>query len=227
MRKKNIIITARQAREADDYTINTLGIPGILLMERAGRAVALEAVNLAHKLRGGFPKAKIAVFCGKGNNGGDGLVCARYLVSAGMSVTIYLINDNFLRFSERPIDAQWFCYRKTPYSKISQKNHIKQLKKTFMADIIIDAIFGIGFHGIPAGIYKDSIEFINSRHSPVISIDVPSGLDATTGIAKGSVVSADITTTFGFEKKGFYKKQGLFSCGQVKIIDIGLMLKGA
>jgi ADP-dependent NAD(P)H-hydrate dehydratase / NAD(P)H-hydrate epimerase len=97
------------------------------------------------------------------------------------------------------------------------------LKKQFKPDIIVDAIFGTGFHGRPDSVYEKIIEHINSCSARVLAIDIPSGLNATTGIVESAAVRADMTVAMGFAKAGFYKNDGPAFCGKIKVVDIGLI----
>jgi len=202
-------VTAKQAGVIDHITINRHGIPGIILMERAGRAVAEEVLLVAKKRHNANARPKVAVFCGKGNNGGDGLVCARYLLSAGLDVQVHLL------FSKNKLKGDAFY-------NIHALKKFNPLKKSFRADIIIDAVFGTGFYGRPDPACESVIKLINSNTAYTIAVDVPSGIDATTGIAQGAAVIADKTVTMGFAKTGFYKNNGLSHCGEIKVADIGL-----
>jgi ADP-dependent NAD(P)H-hydrate dehydratase / NAD(P)H-hydrate epimerase len=202
-------LSASQVRALDKHTINKYGIPSIVLMERAGRAVAQEVLLFVKRLRADIANPKVAVFCGKGNNGGDGMVCARYLSSAGLSVQVYLLCAK----SKLKGDAY--------YNMLTIKK-FNRLKKTFKSDIIIDAIFGTGFHGRPDSDYESVIKAINRNPAYKIAVDVPSGLDATTGKVEGSAVAVDKTVTMGFPKTGFYKNDGPLYCGKIKVVDIGL-----
>jgi ADP-dependent NAD(P)H-hydrate dehydratase / NAD(P)H-hydrate epimerase len=202
-------LTAKQARRVDENTIKKHGIPGIILMERAGRSVAEEALAALKRLKPQKAKPKIAIFCGKGNNGGDGMVCARYLVSAGLDVQVYLLCEK----SKLKGDA---------FFNMLTIKKFNRLKIPFKADIIIDAIFGTGFKGKASSFYEGIISNINSSTAYKIAVDVPSGLDATTGMARGAAVVADKTITMGFTKTGFYKNNGPAFCGAIKVADIGL-----
>jgi ADP-dependent NAD(P)H-hydrate dehydratase / NAD(P)H-hydrate epimerase len=219
------ILTKEQAKKADFYTIHTHGTPGIILMERAGRAAAYEVLSLAGCLRLKTRSLRVSIFCGKGNNGGDGLVCARYLQSAGIDVGIYLMcGRNHLK-SDAAHNMLFFEKRKAPFSEITDKAGINLLKKPLKSDIIIDAIFGTGFYGRPDSLHEKAIKLLNNQPAYRLAIDIPSGLDATTGIAQGAVVTADMTVAMGFAKAGFFKNNGPFCCGKIHIADIGLQLQ--
>jgi ADP-dependent NAD(P)H-hydrate dehydratase / NAD(P)H-hydrate epimerase len=207
----NKILTAKQIRDIDENTIINHGVPSAILMERAGKAVAAETLLALKHLRLKHFGSRVAIFCGKGNNGGDGMVCGRYLLSVGLNVKIYLIAKK----SELKGDA---------FFNMLTIKKFNRLKKNIKADIIIDAIFGTGFHGKPGTFFERVIKRINMNEAYKISVDVPSGLDATTGIAGGSAVIADKTVTMGFAKTGFYKNDGPFYCGKISVADIGLRI---
>jgi len=209
-------------RRIDSLNIEQGGIPSIILMERAGRGVAKELVRLSKLLKGKKRAPRVAIFCGKGNNGGDGLVCARYLLSSGIDVGIYLLCKLSLLTGEAAANALALIKQGVTIYEIESKAKFSSITRSFNADIIVDSIFGIGFKGIPKGYYCEVIEFINSQKACIVSVDVPSGLDATTGIARAEAIIADQTITIGFSKTGFYKNDGPTYCGKIKIIDIGL-----
>lgn len=206
----------------DKFNIERVGVPSIVLMERAGREVAKEVLIAASCLKYKKQSVRVAIFCGKGNNGGDGLVCARYLLSKGISVKIYLLCEFNLLTSGPVSSAQALKHKGVTISEINTIADFRRLKKTFNANIIVDSIFGIGFKGRPNRLYHDVIEFLNCQRARIISVDVPSGLDATTGLANSAAVIADQTVTFGFAKKGFYENDGPLYCGKIDIADIGL-----
>lgn len=215
-------LTSAQMRRLDSLNINKCGIPSALLMERAGRAAAARVLQAMKRLKPGGSTAKAAVFCGRGNNGGDGLVCARYLISQGLRTEIYLLPGSKPLTADAYINNLILEKQGRPVYKIRHASGLKGLKRPLKADIIVDSIFGTGFKGEPRGVYAEAIEFINTQEAYIISVDVPSGLDATAGTAKGPAVIADQTVTFGFAKKGFYKNDGPVYCGKIKVADIGL-----
>jgi ADP-dependent NAD(P)H-hydrate dehydratase / NAD(P)H-hydrate epimerase len=222
---REILVTKEQAKKADFYTIHTLGTPGIILMERAGRAAAYEVLCLADRFKLKTRSLRVSIFCGRGNNGGDGLVCARYLLGAGIEVSLYLMCRRSQLKSDAAHNMLALEKRKTPFTEITDTGKINVLKKPLKSDIIIDAIFGTGFHGRPDRLHEKIIKLLNNQPARRVAIDIPSGLDATTGIAQGAVIIADITVAMGFAKAGFYKNDGPFCCGKIQVADIGLQLK--
>ncbi|RLG52258.1 MAG: bifunctional ADP-dependent NAD(P)H-hydrate dehydratase/NAD(P)H-hydrate epimerase [Thermoproteota archaeon] len=188
-----------------------LGVTKLLLMENAGAAVARNALKILGSSKG----KRILVFCGRGNNGGDGLVAARHLVGTGADVKVFLIggepkakealyNYNIMRRCDLSVDVQL----------IRSKD---QLSKITGADLIIDALLGTGTKGAPRGLIADAIEFINSLNVPVLSIDTPSGLDPFTGEVEGTSVKANVTVTFHSMKPGLRGDL----CGKIVVEKIG------
>ncbi|MFH1715674.1 MAG: NAD(P)H-hydrate epimerase [Elusimicrobiota bacterium] len=216
------ILTANEMRIFDDWAINSIGIPGIILMENAGRAVADEVYNSYFAKKSGY--SQVDVFCGMGNNGGDGLVAARHLLIRDIKVKVYVVGgisglsaDSELNFRIlRKIGAVV-----TPILTEKDLSRVKLGKK----DVIVDALFGIGLNRDIYGIHKDTIEFMNSAKFPIISVDVPSGLNANTGEDWGACIHAKKTVTFSFPKRGFQVKSGKEAVGKVIIADIGSFKK--
>ncbi|NQT95857.1 MAG: NAD(P)H-hydrate epimerase, partial [Candidatus Omnitrophica bacterium] len=191
------------------------------LMENAGRSMA-EAVIRCCERSNARKRPTAAIFCGKGNNGGDGLACARYLITNKIKTAIYICTDkSFLKGDSLTNLRILYSYGIKPHFTTTRKS-FDRLKKNFIAGIIVDAIFGIGFTGKATGIYKDIIEFINAQGAYILAVDTPSGLNATTGKVDGLCVMADNTIACGFAKKGFYKREGPEHCGRVSVVDIGL-----
>ncbi|MDP8296937.1 MAG: NAD(P)H-hydrate epimerase [Candidatus Orphnella occulta] len=215
-------VTSAQMKKIDKFTIEHGGVPSVILMERAGREVAKEVLSLARALKNKKKQVSVAIFCGKGNNGGDGLVCARYLLSKGIDLKIYLSCSSDQLTGGPFFNAQALKNQGVAINEVKTIHSLRRLKKIFDANIIVDSIFGIGFQGTPNNFYEEMIEFLNSWKAHIISVDVPSGLDATTGIARAAAIIADKTVTFGFTKKGFNKNDGPVYCGKVNVVDIGL-----
>lgn len=202
--------TSEQAKDFDQYAQKNLGMPSIILMENAGRNVAYIAMDMLEKEK----EKTIYIICGKGNNGGDGLVAARHLINFGYQVKIYLIGKSEELKGDPEINFG-----------ILEKMNV-HMEKDFAtlntSDLIIDAIFGIGLSSDVKEPYKSVIEKINSLGKPVLSVDVPSGLDATSGKILGSAVEATKTVTFVAPKTGFYQNDGPQVCGKIVVADIGI-----
>ena len=197
-------------RAADEAAISS-GTPAVVLMERAGRSVA----RTARRVAGGAYGRRAAVVCGKGSNGGDGFVAARYLARAGMSVTCMAV-----------LDAQ--------RSKAAAGRHLELMETEGVAlrpfserllsgsNVVIDAIFGTGFKGRPEGDAAIAIEAINAVPAPVVSVDIPSGVDGASGVSRGVSVQASVTVAMGAEKLGTANSPGAGPAGSVEVADIGI-----
>jgi NAD(P)H-hydrate epimerase len=162
------------------------------------------------------------VLCGKGNNAGDGFVCARQLLNEGFDVLIYLLYNPSLIKGDAKVN---YNILKKVGSKIrsfygkQQKQNFKKIKEEInKSSLIIDAVFGIGFKGRLPDELIELFSKINALNKKLLALDVPSGLNADSGKANPICLKADYTITFGLAKKGFYKNQGPKSCGKV-IID--------
>ncbi|MFH1683279.1 MAG: NAD(P)H-hydrate epimerase [Candidatus Margulisiibacteriota bacterium] len=201
-------ISVAQAQAFDRFAQEKLGIPSLILMENAGRGVAEEAVKLVSRLVG----SRVAIVCGVGNNGGDGLVAARHLLNAGVKVQVFIVG----KLSKLKADP------KTNYH-ILKKMGIAKFVRRFPknCDLIIDALFGIGLKAEVRKPYSDIICLMNESGKPILAVDVPSGLDADTGKVLGVVVKAKRTVTFVASKKGFSKARKY--CGKIIVRDIGVI----
>jgi NAD(P)H-hydrate epimerase len=213
--------TREQARAFDECAIKTLGIPSLVLMENAGRGAAEVLRSFeAH----GFLKGRVVICCGKGNNGGDGLVMARHLANAGIDVLVLL----FANPAELSPDAalEW---------KITQNMHLRSqvwaddsLDEAKLAIVfekaqwIVDALFGTGLTGPVRPPFDRIIEVINASRKRVFAVDIPSGLDADTGEPTGSTIRAAFTATFVAHKIGFLNRTSNEWTGPVRVVDIGI-----
>jgi hydroxyethylthiazole kinase-like uncharacterized protein yjeF len=184
------IVTAAEMREIDRATSERFGVPSLTLMENAGAAVARHV--LSH-----YPAAeKIVLFCGKGNNGGDGFVAARHLQQAGKTVQVILLAD---RVDLRGDAAAMFENLLIPAVVVHSSDDFKgeQVRLALPADLYLDAILGTGFKPPVLGLYADAIAFLNSTEVPVVAVDIPSGADAdATAPQQGIIARADSIITF-------------------------------
>ncbi|MCJ7497371.1 MAG: NAD(P)H-hydrate dehydratase [candidate division Zixibacteria bacterium] len=210
------LVTSEQMRKIDKTTIEEIGIPGLELMEKAGLGLALLAKKILNEK---VEDEKVVIFCGKGNNGGDGFVVGRYLASWGAEVEFYLlgkkeeVKDNALVNLKKAIDLN------LPLKEVLKE---KELPSELKANLIVDAIFGTGFKGKTSGVEEKAILLMNSTPIKVLSIDIPSGLDADTGLVEGVCVKADATPTMGLPKIGQFFFPGKSYCGKVEVVDIGI-----
>jgi len=219
-----LLVTATQIQDMDKQAIESFGIPGLVLMENAGRG----AVDFLLKKFKDIKTKKIAVIAGRGNNGGDGFVIARYLMERGMVVNTFLLSSKKKVTGDAKINmelAQKLCDRSHTCSiiEIPDADMFKKLKNRIRHhDLFIDAILGTGLNSDVRGFFKDAIELINSSQRPVFSVDIPSGLHSDTGQPLGIAVKADATVTFAFAKTGQVLYPGNKYTGDLKIIDIGI-----
>lgn len=201
----NELLTTREMGEADQIAIAG-GIAGIELMENAGRAVADTAAKM---VRAG---ARIVVLCGPGNNGGDGIVAARLLRDRGFDVRLYLLGDpSELKGDAAAAARKWPLPIRHAGPDALQSMHL-----------VIDALFGAGLSRPLDGAAAELVNAINESGLPVLAVDVPSGLDGTTGRASGPVVKARRTVTFFRKKPGHVLMPGRALCGVLEVVDIGI-----
>jgi hydroxyethylthiazole kinase-like uncharacterized protein yjeF len=199
-------------RLIDRKAIDDYGISEITLMENAGSAVA----NVVTSLSICTDNIKICVLCGKGNNGGDGLVASRNLKSRGYNCDTYLLaSPNDLNETPR---FELSLLKDRPKT-VKHPGDLPELKKYA---IIVDAIFGTGFTGTHIKEpYRSLIKSVNAERSFVLSVDIPSGLNGTTGRVEDVAIFSDRTLTLGLPKRGFYKNCGPRHCGEITIQNIG------
>jgi len=203
------LYTADEMRAVDAAAIGELGIPGAVLMERAGLAAADEILRLGTGTRA-------AVVCGAGNNGGDGFVVARHLHDAGWEVECLLAGD----VKKLPPDAR-LNHDVAKRLGIPIAGGVRRTRLT-RADVVVDALLGTGFRGAPRGAVASAIEAMRPPIGVVVSLDVPSGVDGSTGIVAGPVVRADVTVCFHGRKLGTAIEPGRSAACRVVVAGIGI-----
>ena len=206
------VLTSHQAKFVDSESTSKFSMSSTSLMDEAGKQVAAEAKSII----GNNKKSKVWVFCGKGNNGGDGFAASHYLFIEGFSVCIYYIgNKNQIKG-----DSLLF------FKKCTEDNipieYGKKVKATSHPDLIIDAIVGVGLNGTLRRYLVPIFELINRAKCPVLSVDIPSGLDSNTGERSLPCIKADVTASFFAPKLGMQLRNGPEHTGRVVIKDIGL-----
>jgi len=210
------LTTAEEMRRIDSTAIQKFGIPGVVLMENAGRHVA----DVVCEALAEDPGAKVTIVCGKGNNGGDGFVAARHLLNHGADVHVVLIVDP----TELQGDAA-VNYRIARNIGVSIDEHADESAvrmRTSRADIVVDAVLGTGVSGEVHGVARAAVEAINDSGAWVVSVDIPSGIHADTGAVLGAAVAADVTVTFALPKLGLAQYPGAEHCGELRVVDIGM-----
>lgn len=212
------LVTPEEMAEMDRRTIHEFGIPGHTLMENAARG-AIE-VFCRH-----FPDSrgkKICVVCGKGNNGGDGFVMARYLAGQ-CDLDVFLAGEKKYVSGDAGINLHLLEKTGIRISEIKTESDIEAFgKKSEKYDFFIDAIFGTGLNAPVKGLSERIINIINDSKAAIFSVDIPSGLDSATGRAFGTSIKADVTATFGFPKIAHAVFPGATLCGKTEIVDIGI-----
>jgi ADP-dependent NAD(P)H-hydrate dehydratase / NAD(P)H-hydrate epimerase len=199
------LLTAEEMGRADRLTIEG-GVAGAVLMENAGRGVADE-------ISARFPDAStVAVLCGPGNNGGDGFVAARHLMERGYRVRLGFDGDP----AKLPADAAHMAAR--------FEGAVGSLGHDLLADaeVIVDGLFGAGLARPVEGKLAALIDQANECGAPIMAIDVPSGIDGTTGAVRGTAIRATATVTFFRRKPGHLLLPGRLYCGAVRVVDIGI-----
>jgi ADP-dependent NAD(P)H-hydrate dehydratase / NAD(P)H-hydrate epimerase len=209
------ILTPAQA-SALDRESQARGISVDTLMENAGRAVAAAAEALA----GGAYGRRAVVVAGKGNNGGDGLVAARYLADRAMGVCAILLEPPEALREPASTNLERLGAGR-PNARIRPFSMPVLVRELDRADVVVDAIFGTGFRGVPENAAAEAIEAIGSASAPVVAVDIPSGVNGESGAIEGSAVRADVTVTFGAAKPGVVLLPGAANAGIVEVDDIG------
>ncbi len=213
-------VTSQEMQLIDKIAQERYHIPGITLMENAGAASACLAMNILNAKETGKTK-RVAVFCGKGNNGGDGFVVARKLIEAGCKVTTYIFCDELELKRDPSRNMDLLKKMNETLVIVKTEGDISHIKDLDRYNLIIDAIFGTGFKGRPDDFITRIIGLINGSGVDILSIDVPSGLDATTGRCEGACVKATDTITFGIAKSGFFTEDGPEYTGSITVDNIG------
>ena len=208
-----ISITCKEMKAMDSYAINSIEIPSIVLMENA----ALKTVkNIDLDKKNSF-----TIVCGVGNNGGDGLAVARHLFLEGKDVDLFIIGNLDKGTTDFKVNLNILKNLDLKTINIKSQDKLDMLKKSLLkSDMVIDAIFGIGLTRAVAGIYAETIDFINKYSKETLSLDIPSGLDGDSGEVLGLAVKADKTVTFHLIKKGLLK--GEEYAGQIIVETIGI-----
>jgi hydroxyethylthiazole kinase-like uncharacterized protein yjeF len=200
---------AAQVRELDRIAIQERGIPGFELMSRAGYEV-FRCIGER------WPSARsIAVFCGSGNNAGDGYIVARLALDADMDVRVYAVSDP-QKLSGDALTA----YRE--YTEAQGAVMPFQVEQPIVADVLVDALLGTGLDRLVTGVYAEAIQVINAHAAPAVAIDIPSGLNADTGMVMAYAVKAACTVTFIGLKQGLFTGQAAEYCGEIFYARLGV-----
>lgn len=212
------LVTGKEMAAIDKKAIEEWSIPELILMENAGLRVVEEIKELFPDLT----NLKVIIVAGKGNNGGDGLVIARHLVNLGADVKVFTLGTKSYKGASL-INYQLAQKLPIKWQSIENEKNLHLLRLSLhYTDLVIDALFGTGFHGSVQGLAQRVIEIINESSSLTLSVDIPSGLDADTGKVMGPCIKADRTVTFQLPKVGLAVQPGCEYAGKVKVADISI-----
>lgn len=209
------LVSPEEMAAADEAAISS-GIPAEILMERAGRAVARAAIGVA----GGRYGKRALVVCGKGNNGGDGFVAARRLLAEGLGVTCVLVSDR--EGITGPAAHHLGALRRA--GAVVRRFDPAAPPGSF--DVVVDALFGTGFHGAPSGDAAKAIEMM-SVAGPIVAADIPSGINGMTGAIESCAVDARITVAIERQKLGTALAPGFSKAGRVIVAPVGISVPAA
>lgn len=211
-------LTRAESRDVDRHAIAVLGVPGIVLMENAGRGAA--EVLLAQEP----PPRQVLILCGKGNNGGDGFVIARHLAIRGVAVQVVLLAPPIELAGDAKTNYAIAKQMELPLTDLSNAANLKSGLDALAvsADWIVDAILGTGAMGKPREPYRTAIEWANEQPLRTLAVDAPSGLDCDTGQPSEATVRSDVTCTFHAPKAGFQNPAAGEFLGELHVISIGI-----
>lgn len=213
------LLTPHQMKEIDSIAINTLGIPGIVLMENAALQTAFKASSMLE----GIKNPKITVVAGNGNNGGDALAVTRHLLSMGYAVSTYAMSDVDTLYGDALTNGQILKNIGIEIPVINNEKALEELKESCLqSNLVIDGLFGTGLNRDVEGVWFQVIEIINNYSSLILSIDIASGVDGLTGQIRGTCIKADATVTFFLPKIGMVQHPGASKMGELSVVDIGI-----
>lgn len=209
------LVTEKEMKLIEQHTMERIGVPAIVLMERAACAVADTVKQMVRD--SGESRCRCCIVCGTGNNGADGLAAARLLAAAGYTAELRIVGNR-----DRATDL-WKLQK-----QITENLLIPECKETERGEytIIVDALFGIGLSREVSGRYRDAVLWMNEQKAlgaKVVSVDIPSGLSAATGHEMGVCVRADVTVTFQYCKTGMCLYPGAEYTGKIIVSDVGIL----
>ena len=217
------VVTSEKMKYLDKKASLEYGIPAHVLMENAGRAVAEETLKFAReelgKDRSGL---KAVICCGKGNNGGDGLVAARYLQQAGCAVKVFILPPKETGYPELVVRNLQAAKDAGVPVLMTEKDGLDAMAGDFAAaDVLLDALLGVSSIGKPLGPVHRLIQLMNKSGRPIVAVDLPSGLSPDTGHHSGVYIIAKLTLTLGFAKTGLMAAHAQPNTGKIKVLPIG------
>lgn len=213
------VITPGEMAEIDRAAIEVERIGGMDLMERAGAGVADVARDML-SARGG---RRVALWCGKGNNGGDGFVAARLLSESGFDASVFVLAPAGELSPDGRANFDRLAGLSVTVTEVRAGADVKAFTDSSPAfDLVVDAVFGTGFSGRPEGVFETAIEAVNDYGCPVLAVDIPSGVSGDTGAVRGAAVAAARTVTFAAPKVGLVLYPGAGLVGEMEVVDIGI-----
>ncbi len=213
------VVTSAQMRALDREAIERYGIPGIVLMENA----ALGVVRCMEERYGSATDQSVLIFCGKGNNGGDGMAVARHLANRGAQVMVALLGDPDAPTGDAATNLKICRKMQIPIRVVDTVGKLRGLSALLKkCDLVVDAILGIGTVPPVRGLVEQAVRKINGSGKPVIAVDLPTGLSADSSELSSQVVQADLTVTFGLPKISLVQYPSMGVAGTVRVVDISL-----
>lgn len=214
------LVTAEQMKGLEKAAVVDYGVPGLLLMEHAGKALAVKCLEFIHT---DDCHKRIWIFVGKGNNGGDGLVAARHLINCEQDVRVILLCNPWNFRGDAKLNYEMLQKLRPEMMTHMEDLDLKKLKHELHdQDLVIDSIYGTGFKGVAMGMDGEVIRCLMNHRGIVISADLPSGMEANSGMVSGPCINADYTLSFGLPKLGLYRDPDHPHCGLIEVVDIGL-----
>lgn len=213
-----LVVTAEEMRRLDRETIEELGVPGVVLMETAGRGVVDVIARLVE-----VPGARVVVYAGPGNNGGDGFVVARHLRNRGADARVILCAPRDKVKGDARVHFEAAVRAGVPVVDATDDDDLDAAADaTSEADVVVDALLGTGLEREVTGLFARAIGHVNAHRGVCVAVDVPSGLDADRGVPLGACVRARHTVTFAFPKRGLVTAPGFTWAGTLHVVDIGI-----
>jgi ADP-dependent NAD(P)H-hydrate dehydratase / NAD(P)H-hydrate epimerase len=210
------VLTRAEVRELDRRATSEASVPSLELMENAGHG----ATEL---LLARYPEARrIVVVCGLGNNGGDGFVVARLLKTQGREARVLLVGDGERLRGDALENSRAWVDAGGSLTNIDERSLATLKQALAEAELVVDALFGTGLDRELSGLSRDVVLAINAAHKPTVALDLPSGLDADTGVALGVAVRASVTVTFARAKRGLLTPSGADHAGEISVVPIGI-----
>lgn len=216
------VVTPEQMQELDRLAVSEFGIPSLELMENAGRGVAEEARRMLVSSGHRPEDALVTVCCGRGHNGGDGLVVARHLKGIGVEVMAFIAPPRREGRYSAEVQENLSRANAAGVSVHQASEELVELDIRLRSSaLLVDALLGTGSSGKPAGVLHKMIQRMTKAQKPVLSVDIPSGLDPLTGYHSGAVITAAATCTLGLPKRGLVAPAAKRYVGELKVVDIG------